>query len=156
MGSSTDKYSLVFFIDEKLNSNVDIKDILQTLGSDFVVGLTWGVTHLEWYGNNLADFAKDESGEMIILSGKQLLELADKVYQTIDGLFIGYSDIKLAKDFLQKKWAYSDYFETSSAEVKIEIKQNWVINIEVRTKELAERISQNFQNVKIEDTVHLA
>jgi hypothetical protein len=159
MSSSKEVFSLAFLTDSKINRNIDLKDILHVLGDDFVSSLTWGITNLEWYGNEIEDFLDKEKNAqdgMILISGKEFLETANKIYQTVDGLFIGYLNEKSAKEFLAKKWAYSGYFEKSSAQVKIEIKQNWAITVEVRSKKQAELIINSFENVQIENAVKLA
>ena len=134
------------------NQDVDVKDILHIIGDEFVTKLTWGVARLDWLGEESLPQQTDVAPHhRVLVSGQCLLELAEMVYETLEGYFVGYPSRVEAEKFLETGWPGSG-FTTSKAEIAIQVLESSIgFVLYLRSKEIAERIAQHFQEVRWED-----
>jgi hypothetical protein len=137
---------------ETLNQDIDLKDILQTIGNGKVASLTWLVAHLDWYGEDKFKAEVYRNWKHgVLISGKKLLNISQEVYQTIEGYFIGFPTLNSAKKVLEQGWWHSELF--ASTPIKLEIKADDNLGFVVYTPSQAEveRLTQHFQEVELRE-----
>jgi hypothetical protein len=128
----------------------ELKEILHAIGAEVISGLTWGVEGLDWLGPEDVTRFNDEldaaPGGRMLISGRRLLELADQVWQTIEGEFIGYGTSLDAREFLETGSPLA-WFITSPAEIAIEVQDGQFFDVYLRSQTFADRLAQHFRDV---------
>jgi hypothetical protein len=145
--------SNVFVLSIPLNApaSPDLRDILKVIGEDITSNLIWGVTQLEAIGpEEVQDFLSAVDANPILVPGRRLLELAQKIKQTIEGVFMGYASEADAQEFLQSRGALSG-FSSSLAEMAIQAIDSSVFDVYLRSLIYADRLAQRFPGVRWEN-----
>ncbi len=137
-------YEVSIHLKSTENADIDLKDILQITGLDYIHHLTWVLTWVEWLSLESEPFEYATDKEEKILSGEKLAALAAQVYQTIEGNFYGFADPQDAELFKQSTTYHSIkyLFTRTSLQLLIEIRDNTHIAVYLTNPELVERLSQ--------------
>ncbi len=133
---------------------VDLRDLLVALGQETVTQLFWGIGWLDWFGEvDATNFNNElEHGRVrrIVKSGTRLMELSQHVWQTLEGVFVGYPSEGAAAEFLQADWSLTR-FARSSAQVAIKAVDGSYFDIYLRSSAMMDHLTRVFKRVQRQD-----
>lgn len=140
---------------EATNPSLDLYAILNILGVNFVSSLTWGIEGIDCTGPEAQPLclSVDASpNRRLLISGPDLLQIAPKLMQVIEGVFVGYSSKTDANTFLETGWA-SMPFGASRAETIINVEDGQWFDVYLRSKARGEKLARSFNDVRWGDSV---
>ncbi|CAG0926681.1 hypothetical protein TFLX_00179 [Thermoflexales bacterium] len=133
---------------------IDLKDLLAALEQETITQLFWGIGWLDWLGevdainfNNELDRSRVRR---VIISGARLMELSRQVWQTLEGVFVGYFSEVDATEFMHTNWSLTR-FANSSAQVAIEAIDGSYFDVYLRSSAMMDHLAQVFKRVQRQD-----
>jgi hypothetical protein len=153
MSEGDDALFLSIRTGDLINPDANLFNILQELGTDWVLQLIWGVESLDATGPEAQEFiawVEQSSDHRLLISGKEFLELAPKLGQTIEGVFVGYKSNDDTTEFLEGGWG-AIHFADSSAELVIEIVDGTYFDLYMRSQTVSDRLTKRFEATHVAD-----
>ncbi len=131
----------------------DLKDLLQALNRHFAQS-AWCITLLECVGGEACEEAcrtvENSGGAGLWLSGQELVSLANRIDQTIEGEFLAFpGDIDRAT--VTEQDLDLGHFPNSKAELAIVAVDSSYFEVYARAPDVLATLRQHFQDVRVQD-----